>query len=350
MANKFKSTSGSNNFSDDTNAWVTSTGGSTTTTHPTSLDDAFLDANSNNCVINAVSTVKSIDCNGYAGTLSGSSGLTVGVGGTGGSTLLMRFVPGMTVTYSGTITLTPNAAPASRQVTFAGKTLVGLTVFAGSTNGTQFVDACSLSGTLTLTGGILNTNSQTVTVSTLSASNSTARTITITNSTVTLTGTGTVWNTATTTNLTLNATGSTIAITDTSATGKTFAGGGLTYASNITITGGSGTITFTGSNTFNGTFTSGTGKLVFTSTTQTLGGTVDLTGCQSITGGAISVASGTVTAPSGCTITNSTASGGATFDATAATLVGTCTGWTGGATFSAGRAVATRGVVGTGTI
>ncbi len=215
----------------------------------------------------------------------------------------------------------------------SGDCSVDVPSVASVVNMTAYTGTLTLVSTLTVTnsisiggggggGGNLNTNGKALSCATFSLTGTATRSLILGASTVTLSGTGTVWDATITTGLTFSGASSTLAITNTSATGKTVAGGGLTYG-NLTITGSSGTVTFTGTNTW-ATFTSGASALAFTNA-QTATAFV-LTGCLSLTGNLVQ-SSGTVTAPSGCTITNSAASGGATFNASAATDGGGNSGW-----------------------
>ncbi|NTW15828.1 MAG: hypothetical protein HGA38_05740 [Candidatus Moranbacteria bacterium] len=104
----------------------------------------------------------------------------------------------------------------------------------------------------------------------ISSSNSNPRTLTKGAGTWSLTGTGTVWDAGTSTNLTLADTGTT-KLTNNSTSAKTFAGGGMTtYSTLWNATGGTGTVTITGSNAFK-IFRSDAGRTnLFTAgTTQT---------------------------------------------------------------------------------
>lgn len=292
----------------DTAAWATSSGGAGGATVPSSSNPTFLDSHSGDLIVDTAAAPKSLDMTGYVGALSGTASLTLNT--------TLTLASGMTNTFTGVLTFNTTTTWTSN-----GIAVDNLMVDATGATVTQN-DAATVSHTLTLTNGTLTTGGFALHCGAVSSSNSNTRTLTLTNSTVTLTGTGTVWDTSTATGLTLTATGSTIVISDTSATGKTFAGGGQTF-NNLTITGSAGTVTFTGANTF-ATFTSGVSSLVF-SAAQTATVWV-LTGCKSLTGNIV-CASGTVNAPSGCTITNSAASGGATFNASSAINGGGNTGW-----------------------
>ncbi len=104
----------------------------------------------------------------------------------------------------------------------------------------------------THTQGTVDLNNKILTVSSYSTSNSNVRSLLFGTGELVLTGTGTVWDAATGVNLTLSSGTGIIRITDTSATGKTFAGGGVQTYPNLRIEGGTSTstITLTGANRF----------------------------------------------------------------------------------------------------
>ena len=138
-----------------------------------------------------------------------------------GSLLL---VSGMTYSVTGTITFSSTST--GMNITTAAKTLTTV-VFNGVGGGWTFLDTPTITTSVTLTNGALNLGS----------------------TTMTLQGTGTIWSASP--SFSLTASTSTIKITDASSSGKTFAGGGLTY-NNLWLTGsGTGAYTITGSNTFN---------------------------------------------------------------------------------------------------
>ena len=128
-------------------------------------------------------------------------------------------------------------------------------------------------GSITASGGAF-TNNGTITFTSASYSNSTytansGSTTTMGSGTWTVSSTGTVWNCNASANITANS--STISMTDASSTAKTFGGGGKTYATVSITTGGSGIVTFTGSNTFSAlSVTGGSTKTIkFTAATTT---------------------------------------------------------------------------------
>ena len=349
MANKFKIdlANAFPNWNDDVGAWATLTGGVVIASHPVAGDAAIADGNSGNIVVNVSSACSSFTATAaYARTMSGTAAMNLTGTGT-----VWSWSAG-TMSYSGTITVS-DTTNTNKGFVGGGKTYGDLIVNGGSNSNFSNDDDCVftnvtisigiggsggqnglyaggavlvVTGALTVLSGAINADGQDMTVGSLISSNSTARTISNIG-TLRLTGTGTVLDFSTATNLDIENFASLVVISDTSSSGKTFAGGGQTYNA-LTITGSAGDVIFTGDNTFAGTFTSGASPLDFYGTTTTFSGTVTLTGCRSITGGNWVKASGTVTAPSGCIITNNHASGGATFTATSAINGGGNTGWT----------------------
>lgn len=173
--------------------------------------------------------------------------------------------------------------------------------------------------TFTLTAGTLNLNTKTATINTFSSTGSTVRAINFNSGTLSISGTTTSAFTASGSNLTTTGTGT---ITMTAATAKTFAGGGFSYSATLNQ-GGAGALTVTGSNTFYDitattlpstiTFTAGTTQTVTQFTASgTLGNLLTLNSSTPGSAFTLTDASGTNTV-SYCSITNSTATGGATW-------------------------------------
>ena len=212
-------------------------------------------------------------------------------------------------------------------------------VAAGAT--VQLADSLNMgtSRTLTHSSGTFDLNNKNVTCGTFVWTGSTTRTILMGSSTFTCTGTGTVWS-ANTTNSTFTQGTSTIIISDSSSSSKTFSGGGVTY-NNLFLSGnGTGVYTISGSNTFNTLKTiPGLNTINFTAGTTTTTTTLILNGnsndandrltLQSTSGGnpwTLSVASGTVQS-NFVTISDSTATGGASFIAVESSNGGGNSGW-----------------------
>src|SRR3990167_5310137 len=199
------------------NNWSTAGNWSPVASVPASGDDVFFNASSPNCVVDAASaSLKSLDMNGYLGTLSGSANIFVVAAAS--TTVVCRF--GGTITWTGILSLRPNSTAGIISLTTGGKTLasVSLNTNAGTVN---LLDDMTTTGSWTVTAGTFNAVGRTINCGVWQFSGVTARAIDITNSTININSTGTVVNGATTTNLTLTAAGTTVNITNTSSTAKT---------------------------------------------------------------------------------------------------------------------------------
>lgn len=212
----------------------------------------------------------------------------------------------------------------------------------------KLINSFSIEGVFTLTQGTLDLNSKTLTAGTFSSSNSNVRTLqdSAGGGKIVVNGlTGTVFDVSTATNLTVsNAPDIDIGDSNNTLTGDiTFAGGGKTFGDfKVTKHAGNYDTLITGSNTF-GSFTLETpdasynySDLQFTAGTTTTVTSFTATGTASYpininssTNAAhtLSDTTGTNTAAY-CNLTNSTATGGATWDASnESTNGGNNTGW-----------------------
>jgi hypothetical protein len=326
--------------------WSSVSGGAGGDSVPTSADDVFFDGSSTGtCTISAGNTgAKSITCTGFTGGLTVSAAITL----SGSLTL----VSGMT--YSATARITFNA---TATITTAGKTMHAFTVNgAGITVGLG--DAYTFStanASINITQGTFNTNNFNITGTSTNSNNiinmsgSTTRTVNLGSSTLTFAcnGASDIWTAITTTNLTFNAGTSSLVFTGTG----TFQGGNLTYY-NLTFS-NNVTRTLNGANTFNTLTLSGTTNITASNTVTTLangaspatfnftagttttvtnwnvsGTAGNLVTIQSATAAShtLSKASGSVNAYY-LSISRSTATGGATWNAINSVDNGNNTGW-----------------------
>lgn len=231
--------------------WSTTSGGAADTTKPTAADDAVLDAASGAVTIDSGAVCRSLDCNGYTGTLTHTSAvtLTIGDGTAGAGNIALRLVAGMTYTLGGnpssSISFVSTSATV-QTVNTANKTTGNIT-FNGAGGSWQIASTMTTgaTGTVTLTNGTLDTNGQSVSWGLFNSNNTNTRTLTLGASAITITGTGTAWTLQTTTGLTFNANTSSITMTGASPTAQM---GSLTY-NNFSMT-GSGTHTMGGAPTF----------------------------------------------------------------------------------------------------
>lgn len=250
--------------------WSTTSGGAGGASVPTTADDVFFDANSTGtCTISTVDvSAKSINCTGFAGTITGNKNITV----VGSVTLSSA----MTYTHTGTVTFT-----GSGTLITAGKAFGAVTVNGAGITLTLGGSLNISTRTITVTQGEFNTANYSVTAGSLQSSATNTRTITLGSSTVTLSG-STALDFATSTNLTVDAGTSQINM---SGTNVTFRGGGQTfYNVSFTSTGGGGR-SITEANTFNNLTNiadaAGITQLLFNAD-QTVNGTFTCAGSNAI--------------------------------------------------------------------
>lgn len=221
--------------------WATSSGGTGGASVPTSADDVYFDAASGavTVTLNATGTYncRSLICNGFTGTITGSGGGNIA----GGLTLSAA------MTWSGTTQLYFTATSGSWSIDTAGRTVPAVT-FDGSGGTWTLASALTSSAAITLTRGTFTTNNFNVTASALISNNSNARTINLGSSTVSLSG-GQPIEFLTPTNLTFNAGTSQINVS--SALAEIRAGGRTFY--NVSFTN-------TTAGTRNGIFSAETGS------------------------------------------------------------------------------------------
>lgn len=189
----------------DTTHWSAASGGAGGASVPTAADDVFFDAASGaGTVTTGVSTRPCRNFVSTGSTMTLSLGTTLNPFGT-----VITIGSGFTITGAASITY---SGTGSCVLTSNGRTLTNFTQ-SGVGGSLALADALTLSGTLTLTSGTLNTANFALTLSAFSSNNSNTRTLTLGSSSVTISGAGTAWTTATATGLTLNAGTSTITFT-----------------------------------------------------------------------------------------------------------------------------------------
>lgn len=164
----------------------------------------------------------------------------------------VRLSPNMTFDLAGG-DLTFAATSSTQQLTMSGLTFPRSITKSGA-GSLQLMDNLTLASTRTFThtAGSVLLNGKILTTPAYSTSNTNLRTLAFGTGELVLNGTGTVWNAATSNGLSISAGTGVIRITDTSATGKTFAGGGVQTYPDLRIEGGTSTstITLTGANRF----------------------------------------------------------------------------------------------------
>ena len=248
-----------------------------------------------------------------------------------------NWINGTGITLSGTNTLT-FAGRTTQQITSAGRSFTQ-SITIDSLSGTfQLQDALTTGATrtVTLTNGTLDLNGQTLTVGTAFTTSTGTKNLTFNAGTLVCpTAATTAFNNAAPTGFTTTAGTGVGTISMTAATAKTFVGGGSTF--NCTLNqGGAGALTITGSNTFgNITNTTQPASILFTAGTTSTFSNFSLSGTAGnlITIGSVTAASHTLSKASGTvsadylSISRSTATGGAIWNATNSIDAGNNSGW-----------------------
>ena len=228
---------------------------------PTAADDALLDATSGAVTINSGSVCRSLNCTGYTSTLTHTSAitLTVGDGTAGAGNIALKLVAGMTYTLGSVTTSALSFISTSatvQTVDSGGKTLGNIT-FNGVGGAWAFTSGITIgaTATITLTNGALQTDGTadnsalTHSWGLFSFNNSNIRTLTLGTSNITITGSSaSSWDASNATNLTFSGASSVLIFTGTAGMRH----GGNTTFGNVTFQGTAGTISIT---TTDGTLT-----------------------------------------------------------------------------------------------
>lgn len=229
------------------------------------------------------------------------------------------------LTLSGTAAVTFAGQGGTQTITSAGISFTQPWTINNASGTFTLAANTTLGSTLatTLTSGTFNVNGKTFTTGTFVSTGALTRAITFgTNGKIVVAGSGaSAWSTS---GSGLTTTGTTATISMTSASAKTFAGGGFNYAATLSQD-GAGALTISGSNTFANitnttqpvtiTFTAGTTQTVSSFTASgTAGNLVTLQSSSAGSRFTLSDSSGANTV-SYCSIKDSIATGGATWQA-----------------------------------
>lgn len=200
--------------------WANTSGGAGNQTEPTTGDDVFFDASSGSgtSVYNTALSLRSLDCNGYTGTLTHNT-ITLTITGTNASApsgFPFRLVSGMTYTKTsnGGSALAFASTTGTVGITTGTKELGSSTIGSAGTGATFILNdalAMHAAATLTHNAGIFDANDFNVSCGFFNSSNSNVRELIMGSGTWTITGVNvTVWNMQTATNLTVTPETSTI--------------------------------------------------------------------------------------------------------------------------------------------
>jgi hypothetical protein len=275
--------------------WATLSNGAGGAAVPTNTDDVFIDGSSGTGTITLAdnSVCASLNCTGYTGTLSHPAAVALFIGGAnaGASNVALKLVSGMVYTLGAgtTSTISFQTTQSTTQTVDSGGKTLGTVTFGTNTGSTvanyQLAAGLTTSttGTLGLSRGTLDLNSQTVSWGLFSSNNSNTRTLTLGSSTITLTGAGTVWDMTTSTGATLNAGTSQITMNGTNQS-PTFQGGGLTYYNITKVADGGGGLVVTAFGCNNFTYNGGSGNYTMSIGTAgfTVNGALTLSGNSAI--------------------------------------------------------------------
>jgi hypothetical protein len=277
----YRQTGSANWGATGTGSWsATSGGGFDATQFPLAQDTAIFPAatypaSGSTTTVNANYNIGTIDM-----SLRTSNTMTLATGTTTPQ-IYGNWINGTGTTLSGTGAMT-FARRGSQTITSAGKTFTQRFEINTPSGSVTLQDAFTCNNTtsnvLNLTTGTFDANGYAATFSSTAAVGQVAtasggtlpKTLAIGSGTWTLAGSATPWSISGT-NLTITGTGT---VTMTSASGKTFAGGGVSYSGITLDQGGAGTLTITGNNTFktitNTYSATGATSIALGNTTQTL--------------------------------------------------------------------------------
>ena len=333
---------------------------------PTSSDDVVATSSSGNLVVNVNGACNSFNMTNYTGTLSGTGYIRLSIAAS--TTKVFKLVAGMTVTWTGELQVQGLSSTAGTcQLTSAGKTINSIEVNPLINNTLitmELQDNLTVTNDITHINGTFKTNNYNITCRSMAFGKFTGKSMTLTLGTSTINLSGSTSPVEATNyvldcyfnNLPISTLSSTTATINLSGQGAGCHFANKTFGGTINYTGGgtngyygggtSGNINYTGTaspaNYFeiDAATTVGTGKTwningnasnrvtlrsVSTRKAITATGTLSLTN-QNISNIDITKTSGTL-AVTGGTITNSTASGGATFNAIDAIDGGGNSGW-----------------------
>lgn len=172
--------------------WATTSGGAGGASAPTSADDVYFDAGSGSVSVTWASgaVARSIDCNGFTGTITHSSiTLSIGDGTAGAGDIALRLAAGVAVSSNGNFSFVSTSST-QQTIYTAGVALRNLTCN-GAGGSWILGDSLSMQ-TLTVTAGSFDSGNQSMTCGSISSTGSGVRSVTLGTSTVTLTGGGSI--------------------------------------------------------------------------------------------------------------------------------------------------------------
>lgn len=212
---------------------------------PTASDDCvFNSAVATTATITVSTSIRSLNCTGFTGTITGAPNITLGIGGD------MTLSAGMTFIVLNTPTIVMNPAGfGTATITSFGQTIAGFQV---NTFGTVTLADDLFVTSFTHVTGTFNSNGKTVNATSYGTSGTNSKSLVMGSSVFNISGAGTIWTVSAGSNLSLSPDTSDIRLTVTTGSTRSFVGGGLSY-NKLTIAGGGGVNSDTiivGNNTF----------------------------------------------------------------------------------------------------
>lgn len=217
--------------------WSDTDGGASCACTPATGDQVFITSNSGNNTINAALSVTAADWNGFTGTTTHNSAITLTVTGNDAAAaggVAFRLATGMTYTRGSAVSsaLAFTSTSGTTTITSGGKATSNITL---NGVGGKFSLGDNLTvnaaGTITLTNGEFTANGKNVSTGLFSSSNANTRVVTMGAGTWTLTGTtGSIWDYTTATGLTHNPDTATLNISATGTGTRTVLGNSKTFS------------------------------------------------------------------------------------------------------------------------
>lgn len=242
--------------STDGTKWATSSGSAGGASSPTAADNVIFDAASTGtCTMASTSVCRSLDCNGFTGTISHPAAtiLTIGDATAGVGSRALRLSTGMTYTLGSTITSSISfvSTSATVQTITTNAKLVGNLTFNGLAGSWRLADALTGGSTLNTqlihTAGTLDTNGVAVSMGLFVGNGSAVRTLTLGTSLISFGSVGVAFNTSSSTNFTITANTATVTFT---GAGANPSFGPTNFNGLSVVFSGAGACSFTGTPTF----------------------------------------------------------------------------------------------------
>lgn len=197
--------------SNDTDCWVTTSGGSTAGGLPDTTDDCILDAGSSAGAYTFTVTSSVLTCKDF--NIANPASGQVTIAGSVAVSVYGSYTISSDILTTNTGATTFRATSGSHTITTNGEAMAIAVTFDGAGGSWSLADTYGFTGGITVTRGSFSTNNQTVNTGGFSSNNTNVRTVDLTCSTITIAGSGSVFNYGTLTNLTFRGECATVIFT-----------------------------------------------------------------------------------------------------------------------------------------